>query len=65
MAAFRSWQLTGRAAGRKSASMSETTHRAGMRRITDPGSRRARAIVIRHTLADDYVDVVFSRCRCS
>jgi hypothetical protein len=45
--------------------MPETTHHAGVWRITDPGSRRARAMLIRHNLAKEYADVVFSRCRCS
>jgi hypothetical protein len=45
--------------------MPETTHHAGVRRITDPGSKRARAVLIRHNLAEEYADVVSSRCRCS
>jgi hypothetical protein len=45
--------------------MLETTHHAGVRRITDPGSKRARAMVICRNLAEEFADVVFSRCRCS
>ncbi|HZK92174.1 MAG TPA: hypothetical protein VFC56_18700 [Stellaceae bacterium] len=41
----------------------KTTHRAGMRRITDPGLLETRAVSIRHALAEDYADVVACRRR--
>jgi hypothetical protein len=40
-----------------------TTHRAGIRRIIDPGSIGARAVVIRPSFAEDQADAVY-RCRC-
>jgi hypothetical protein len=40
-----------------------TTHRAGLRRITNPGLFETRAAVIRPIFAEDYADAVAFRRR--
>ena len=44
--------------------MTSETHRAGGRRISDPGSTGARAVSIRPISAKDCADVVIRPCRC-